>query len=61
MGLTSFKNNYITTEDIVVAKNYLTESEIKQLNLIVSLYIDFAELQAENGRLMKMQDWIKKL
>ena len=61
MGLTSFKSDYITTGDIVVAKNYLTEPEIKQLNLIVSLYIDFAELQATSGRLMKMQDWIKKL
>jgi len=61
MGLTSFKSNYITTDDIVVAKNYLTESEINQLNLIVSLYIDFAELQANSGRLMKMQDWIRKL
>ena len=61
MGLTSFKSDYITTDDIVIAKNYLTESEINQLNLIVSLYIDFAELQAAGGRLMKMQDWIKKL
>lgn len=61
MGLTSFKSNYITTDDIVVAKNYLTEAEINQLNLIVSLYIDFAELQANSGRLMKMQDWITKL
>ncbi|CAL7961195.1 conserved hypothetical protein [Gammaproteobacteria bacterium] len=61
MGLTSFKNDYITVNDIGVAKNYLTESEINQLNLIVSLYIDFAELQAFGGRLMKMQDWIKKL
>ena len=61
MGLTSFKGGYITTNDIVVAKNYLTESEINELSLIVSLYIDFAELQAAGGRLMKMQDWIKKL
>lgn len=61
MGLTSFKNDYITASDITIAKNYLTESEIKQLNLITSLYLDFAELQANNGRLMKMQDWIKKL
>ncbi len=61
MGLTSFKSDYITASDIVIAKNYLTESEINQLNLIVSLYIDFAELQAASGRLMKMQDWIKKL
>jgi hypothetical protein len=61
MGLTSFKGDYITTDDVAIAKNYLTESEINQLNLIVSLYIDFAELQASSGRLMKMQDWIKKL
>ena len=61
MGLTSFKSDHITTDDIVVAKNYLTEPEINQLNLIVSLYIDFAELQASSGYLMKMQDWIRKL
>ncbi len=61
MGLTSFKSDYITANDIVIAKNYLTESEINQLNLIVSLYIDFAELQSASGRLMKMQDWIRKL
>ena len=61
MGLTSFKNDYITASDIVIAKNYLTESELNQLNLIVSLYIDFAELQAAGGRLMKMRDWINKL
>ena len=61
MGLTSFKGNYITTYDIAVAKNYLTEDELKQLNLIVSMYLDFAELQAGSGRLMKMTDWIAKL
>ena len=61
MGLTSFKSEYITSGDVVIAKNYLTESELKQLNLIVSLYLDFAELQANNGRLMKMKDWILKL
>jgi hypothetical protein len=61
MGLTSFKGDYITPSDVHVAKNYLTEAEIKQLNLVVSLYLDFAELQASNGRLMKMQDWIDKL
>jgi len=61
MGLTSFKSDYITENDIVIAKNYLTEPELNQLNLIVSLYIDFAELQAASGRLMKMRDWIKKL
>ncbi|MEK7375888.1 MAG: virulence RhuM family protein, partial [Candidatus Margulisiibacteriota bacterium] len=61
MGLTSFKGNYITQQDTKIAKNYLAEDELKQLNLIVSMYLDFAELQATNGRLMKMADWISKL
>ncbi|MDQ1354697.1 MAG: hypothetical protein QG657_5006 [Acidobacteriota bacterium] len=61
MGLVSFKGNYITRQDVKIAKNYLTEKELHQLNLIVSLYLDFAELQATNGRLMKMKDWIFKL
>lgn len=61
MGLTSFKSNYVTAGDTKIAKNYLTEPEIKQLNLIVSLYLDFAELQASNERPMKMEDWISKL
>ncbi len=61
MGLVNFKGNYITQQDAKVAKNYLTEKELNQLNLIVSLYLDFAELQATNGRLMKMKDWITKL
>ncbi|KAF0134928.1 MAG: hypothetical protein FD145_309 [Candidatus Saganbacteria bacterium] len=61
MGLTSFKGNYITQQDTKIAKNYLKENELKQLNLIVSMYLDFAELQATKGRLMKMADWIAKL
>ncbi|MFC1617219.1 virulence RhuM family protein [Candidatus Margulisiibacteriota bacterium] len=61
MGLVNFKGNYITANDTKIAKNYLTQEELKQLNLIVSLYLDFAELQATNGRLMKMKDWIGKL
>jgi len=61
LGLTNFKGKYITTRDIGIAKNYLSEDELKQLNLIVSMYLDFAELQATNGRLMKMKEWIQKL
>ena len=61
LGLTSFQGKYITARDISIAKNYLSEDELKQLNLIVSMYLDFAELQATNGRLMKMNDWIQKL
>ena len=61
LGLTNFKGKYITSRDIGIAKNYLSEDELKQLNLIVTMYLDFAELQAINGRMMKMQDWIDKL
>jgi len=61
MGLTSFKGNYIASQDAKIAKNYLTEKELNQLNLIVSMYLDFAELQATNGRMMKMADWVEKL
>ena len=61
MGLTNFKGKYITSHDVRIAKNYLSENELKQLNLIVSLYLDFAELQAMNDRPMKMADWIIKL
>lgn len=61
MGLTSFKGSYLTATDVLVAKNYLSEDELKQLNLIVSLYLDFAELQATNKRPVKMRDWITKL
>ena len=61
LGLTNFEGKYITTRDITITKNYLSEDELKQLNLIVSMYLDFAELQATNGRLMKMHDWIQKL
>ncbi|MBU1177283.1 virulence RhuM family protein [Patescibacteria group bacterium] len=61
MGLTSFKGDNITVNDITIAKNYLSKKEIKQLNLIVSLYLDFAELQVVVGRSMKMADWINKL
>ena len=61
MGLTSLKGEYLTKKDTTIAKNYLSKAELKQLNLIVTLYLDFAELQATNGRLMKMQDWISKL
>lgn len=61
MGLTSFKGKHITASDTKIAKNYLTEKEINQLNLIVSLYLDFAELQASNERPMMMREWVTKL
>ncbi|MEK7137483.1 MAG: virulence RhuM family protein [Patescibacteria group bacterium] len=61
MGLTSFKGKYVTAADVKIAKNYLTEKELKQLSLIVSLYLDFAELQASNERPMTMREWVRKL
>ena len=61
IGLTNFKGKYITEQDVKIAKNYLNESELKQLNLIVSLYLDFAELQASNSIPMTMKEWIEKL
>jgi hypothetical protein len=64
MGLTSWKNapaGPVRKADVVVAKNYLNQSEIETLNLIVSAYLDFAELQARGHRPMHMADWIAKL
>ena len=61
MGLTNFKGKYLAAQDAKIAKNYLTEKELKQLNLIVSLFLDFAELQATNERPMEMIEWIRKL
>lgn len=50
----------IVSTDIKVWKNYLTEEELTNLNLLVSWYLDFAELQARNWKVMHMQDWINK-
>ena len=64
MGLTSWKNapaGPVRKTDVAIAKNYLTQPEIEELNLIVSAYLDFAELQARSRRLMHMADWVAKL
>ncbi len=61
VGMTNFKGNYITKEDVQIAKNYLTEQELTYLNLLVSQYMDFAELQALQQIPMKMVEWIEKL
>lgn len=53
--------DYITSDDVEVAKNYLSEEELNILNLIVSQYLDFAELQATRQIAMTMQQWIDKL
>jgi hypothetical protein len=61
MGLTSWAGNRPRKADIGIAKNYLGQDEIEALNLIVSLYLDFGELQAKSRKLMTMRDWITKL
>ena len=61
MGLTSFNGDYPLLEDAVVAKNYLNKEEMDILNRIVSLYLDFAELQALEQHVMTMNDWVKEL
>ena len=61
MGLTTWSGAMPTKPEAEIAKNYLTHEEIKSLNRIVSLYLDFAEMQAEEHRPMYMTDWINIL
>lgn len=61
MGLTVWKGEKIRKADITIAKNYLTQEELAQLNLLVEQYLAFAESQAKAQRPMYMKDWIKKL
>ena len=61
VGMTSFKGNYVTRDDVKVAKNYLSEKELQIMNLIVSQFLDYAELQALEEHPMTMQDWIDHL
>lgn len=61
MGLTTWTSGKIRKNDVVIAKNYLSEEEITKLNLLVTSYLDFAELQAMERQPMRMVDWIKKL
>ncbi len=64
MGLTTWKNaphGKIIKPDVVIAKNYLSEKEIKSLDRIVTMYLDYAEDQAERKIPMTMKDWVHKL
>ena len=61
MGLTTFKGDIPALQDVVIAKNYLTEEELKVLNNLVSGYFDFAEIQAIRHNPMYMEDYIKQL
>ena len=61
VGMTNFKGDYPTIDDVKIAKNYLSELELQRLNLLVSQFLDFAELQALEQRNMKMNDWVQEL
>jgi len=61
MGLLSFSGGDVSKKEVAIAKNYLTESELKVLNNIVSAYFDLAEVKAMNHDPMQMQDWIIQL
>ena len=64
MGLTTWKyapKGKIRKTDIVIAKNYLVEQELNLLNRIVTMYLDYAEMQAQKGIIMYMKDWVKRL
>lgn len=61
MGLTSFKGDHPTLRDAQIAKNYLSENELKILNNLVSGYFDFAEIQAMKRRPMYMSDYVRQL
>ena len=64
MGLNTWKNapgGPIRKPDVSIAKNYLNEEELNILNRIVSMYLDYAEMQANNRKVMYMKDWVSKL
>lgn len=61
VGMTNFKGDYITKDDVKIAKNYLSEIELQRLNLLVSQFLDFAEFQALEQNPMSMEDWIESL
>ena len=64
MGLTAWKNSprgTIRISDVAIAKNYLDEKELDGLNRIVTMYLDYAEIQAQKGIAMRMKNWVEKL
>ena len=61
VGMTNFKGDYVTKDDVKIAKNYLSEKELQRLNLLVSGFLDFAEFQALEMNPMTMKDWIEAL
>ena len=61
MGLTSWKGSIVRKQDVAIAKNYLNANEIKDLNEIVTMYLDYAERQARQRKTVTMEQWADKL
>ena len=61
VGMTNFRGNYVTRDDVKIAKNYLTEIELQRLNLLTSQFLDYAEFQALEQNPMTMADWVAAL
>jgi len=61
MGLTTWKGANVRKGDVTVAKNYLDETEIQQLNRIITMYLDYAEMQAQRKQPVYMKEWREKL
>ena len=61
VGMTNFKGNYVTRDDVKIAKNYLSELELQRLNLLTSQFLDYAEFQALEQNPMTMADWTAAL
>lgn len=59
--MTNFKGDYVTKDDVKIAKNYLSEMELQRLNLLVSQFLDYAEFQALEQVPMTMKEWIEAL
>ncbi len=61
MGLTTWKRDKVRKQDVTIAKNYLSQEELDNLNHIVTMYLDYAESQARRRKVMYMADWVKRL
>ena len=61
MGLTSFKGNAVRKGDVIIAKNYLSQSEVDELNRVVNMWLDFAEDQARRRQQIFLRGWEDKL
>ena len=61
MGLKSWRGSIVRKQDVAIAKNYLNEDEIRDLNEIVTMYLDYAEMQARQRRTVTMEEWADKL